>query len=342
MTMNLFNKDLKGDVIVVAEVGVNHEGDPEKARTLLRLAAEAGADAVKFQAYTPARFIASDDAERLERVSRFALSDDDFRALAQDAKELGVAFFASAISEDQVPFLAELGEAIKIASGDIDFEPVIRAAAQSGRVVILSTGTATIDEVDRAVAWVRDEVGDAALAQRLVILHCVSAYPTPLAEANLMSIPYMKERYAPVPVGYSNHVIGPEAAIAAVALGARMIEVHFTDCKDGRAFRDHALSADPDDLRYLVSTLPDVAKARGVCEKRPQPCETGMASAIRKGVVAARNLPEGTVLSRQDLMFARPATEFPAGQVQDLVGRTLKRALSAGAVVRRDDVAADE
>ncbi|WP_259783143.1 N-acetylneuraminate synthase family protein [Aestuariispira ectoiniformans] len=336
--MKLFGKDLAKEVVLVAEIGVNHEGDPEKAFELMRLAAQAGADAVKFQSYTAERFISAVDPDRLERVGRFALDEQTHRELATEAKSLGVSFFSSAISEDWVPLLAELGEAIKIASGDLTFEPVIRAATESGRKVLLSTGASDIDEIDRAVAWVRDVVGDENLSSRLLLMHCVSAYPTPMEQANFLSIPFLQQRYHPVAVGYSNHVIGTEAAIAAVALGARVVEMHFTDQKDGREFRDHSLSADAADIRYLTEILPKVAAGRGTWGKPVQACEETMPEIIRKGVVAAHDLEAGTVLSQDDLMFARPASEYSAGELPQLIGATLNMPCSKGHPILRSSV----
>ncbi len=336
--MRLFGKNLDTDVVVVAEIGVNHEGDSAAAMRLLELAADAGADAVKFQTYTPERYVAADDAERLDRVRRFGLAEEDFRALAARAGELGIGFFSSALTEDVVPLLAELGQTIKIASGDITFEPVIRAAAATGRIVILSTGAANEAEVDRAVEWIGDEIGSDKLADRLVLLHCVSAYPTPIEQANLNAIPYMAARYQPVRVGYSHHVQGPEAVIAAVALGANLVEVHFTDCKEGRSFRDHSLSADPEDMRYLTRVLPGVAAARGVYAKQRQACESDTVDAIRKGLTAARDLPAGTVLKASDLAYARPGTELSCGALGLAVGKTLGADVRRGALIRRTDL----
>jgi N,N'-diacetyllegionaminate synthase len=333
--MQLFGKDLSRETALIAEIGVNHEGDPDKAVELLRLAAAAGADAVKFQSYTPARFVSTDDPERLARVTRFGLDEAAHRRLAAEAQKAGVAFLSTPVTEDWVPLLAELGAAIKIMSGDLTFPTTIRAAAATGKPVLLSTGGGTIEEIDRAVGWVRDEVGEAALAERLVILHCVSAYPTPPAEANLTAIATMAARYAPIPVGYSNHVTGPEAVIAAVALGAQLVEVHFTDRKEGREFRDHSLSADPEDLAYLARTIPEVRSARGDGEKVPQACERPAVAAIRKGVIAARDLPAGRRLTREDLMFARPGSEVPALEIESVVGRTLTAPLSEGGVLKR-------
>lgn len=336
--MRLFGKDLEREVALIAEIGVNHEGDPDKAVELLRLAAEAGADAVKFQSYTPERFVSSEDPERLARVTRFGLDEAAHRRLKAEADKAGVAFLSTPVTEDWVPLLAELGAAIKIMSGDLTFPETIRAAAATDRPILLSTGGGGIEEIDRAVGWVRDVVGEAALGDRLAVMHCVSAYPTPIEEANLLAIPFMAERYAPVAVGYSNHVMGPEAVLGAVALGARVVEVHFTDNKHGREFRDHALSADPADMAYLARAIPAMAAARGRPEKVPQPSERAAIPAIRKGVIAARDLVEGHVLTRADLMFARPASEVPALEIDGVIGARLSRPLAKGAILRRADL----
>ena len=336
--MNLFGKDIDRDVVIVAEVGVNHEGDVDAASRLLRLAAEAGADAVKLQTYTPARFASAADPERLERVSRFCLDDAAHRRLAGEADALNIPLFSSAITEDVVPLLAELFPAIKIASGDIDFEPVIRAAARTGKPVILSTGLATVAEIDQAIGWARDEIGADHLRDRLVLTHCVSAYPTPLDEANVLSVPFLAE-HTGLRVGYSNHVGEPEACYAAVALGACLLEVHFTDQKSGRTFRDHALSMEPDELRHLVDTVPRLRASLGHYGKERMPSELPNLLAVRKGVVAARDLAADTVLTADDLMYARPGDEFPSTAMADLIGRRLSEPLAAGVTVPRSAVA---
>lgn len=332
--MQLFGKDLEHDVAIVAEIGVNHEGDVEKASELLRLAADAGADAVKFQTYTPERLASADDRERLERVARFAIDEAAHCRLADEADKLGVVFFSSALTEDAVPLIARLSPAVKIASGDIDFEPVIRASAATGLPVLLSTGNAELDEIDKAVDWVRDEIGDADLRDRVVLMQCVSAYPAPVEDANVAAMGVLQERYG-VHVGYSNHVIGPEACYAAVALGACVLEVHFTDQKEGRDFRDHRLSFDADDLAELASRTPLIRAAVGHAKKTRQPSEVDALKAMRKGIVAARDLEKGTELTRDDLMFSRPATEFRSGEIGDLLGMRLDEPVNRGCVIPR-------
>jgi len=335
--MNLFGKNLDREVAVVAEIGVNHEGDVEKASTLLRLASQAGADAVKLQTYTPERYASASDPERLARVSRFALDEAAHRRLAREAAELGTSVFSSSLSEDVVGLLDELFPAHKIASGDLTFEPVIRSAARTGKPVILSTGLGTMEEIDSAIGWVRDEVGGEALRQRLLLMHCVSAYPTPIEQANVLSIPHLEDR-TELRVGYSNHVIGPAACYAAVALGACMVEVHFTDRKTGRDFRDHELSFEPAELRQLVDVLSGIRASLGRRDKKPMACELPNLAAVRKGVVAARDLAGGTTLTTDDLMYARPANEFAAGELPSLLGRTLNANISKGELIRHADV----
>ncbi|MEW5727610.1 MAG: N-acetylneuraminate synthase family protein [Pseudomonadota bacterium] len=333
--MELFRKSLERDVAVIAEIGVNHEGDLEAAKRLVRLAAEAGADAVKFQTYTPKRFASANDPERLARVTRFSLGEGALKQLREVADGAGIALFSTAVTEDTVPMLAAMFDCIKIASGDLTFEPVIRAAARSGRVVILSTGGGTVDEVDRAVAWVADEVGSERLGERLVLMHCVASYPVPPEQANVRSVPFLAQRYPALTVGYSNHVIGTEACLAAVALGAKVVEVHFTDCKTGRSFRDHELSLEAGDLKEMVRQIGIISQALGQFDKRPQLCEEPLLPIIRKGVVAARDLKAGHRLESGDLMYARPATEFPASELPRLVGRVLTQDVAEGCLIER-------
>ena len=323
--MHLFGKDLDQDVVIIAEIGVNHEGNFDTAQRMIRLAHEAGADAVKFQTYTPERLVGTGDAARLARVTSFALSDDELRDLAHEAKNIGIAMFSAAITEDKLPLLAELFPIIKIASGDLDFEPAIRGAA------------ATLDEIDQAIAWFTDEVGAEAVRDRLHLMHCVTAYPTPIEDANVLAVPFLRD-HTGLTVGYSNHVIGLEACFAAIAHGASSVEVHFTDCKTGRDFRDHELSCDVDDLKILVDMAPRIRTSLGTANKVRQDAEVPLLDAVRKGVIAARDLPAGTVLTRDDMMFARPATEFPSGEVTTLVGKRLTAGHRLGESLRRADV----
>jgi N,N'-diacetyllegionaminate synthase len=335
--MKLFGKDTESDLIVVAEIGVNHEGDVDAASKMLHFAAEAGADAVKFQSYSPHRFVSASDPDRLKRVTQFGLDEAAHRRLAKEAQAIGVGFFSAAISEDVMPLLDELCPVIKIASGDVNFEPVIRAAAKTGKPMIVSTGNATVEEIDRTVGWVGDTVGEENLTERLALLHCVSAYPTPIEEANVRSVPFLAERYG-LATGYSNHVLGDQACLAAVALGASIIEVHFTDKKSGRSFRDHELSFEPEELAALIDALAKTRASLGTYGKAPGKSELPAREGNRKGLVAAHDLDAGTELRNEDLMFARPATEFAADQIGSVIGRRVVGAVRLGETITRNNV----
>lgn len=335
--MHLFGKDLEREVAVVAEIGVNHEGDVDAAARLIDLAADAGADAVKLQSYTPERYASASDPQRLERVARFSLDAEAQSGLARHASARGIPLFSSALTEDLIPFLAEWCPVIKIASGDLTFELAIRAAARTGKPLILSTGGGSVEEVDEAIRWVESEIGVPAMRERLVLMHCVSAYPTPVEQANLLSIPFLKQRYGLV-TGYSNHVIGLEAVLAAVALGAQVVEVHVTDRREGREFRDHALSLEPSELKALVGAVARVRSSLGSFGKDVQECERSVREAIRKGIVAARDLPEGAVLDPDCLMYARPATQIRASELKSVVGKRLARALRKGELITWTDI----
>lgn len=320
--------------MAIAEIGINHEGDFYQAKRILKLAAESGADCVKFQSYTPTRYAAANDAARLQRVSKMALNVDQFKELATMARDLGVTFFSTPLTEDWVDILNEFCPLFKIASGDITFEPVIRKAAATGKPLIISTGAATLEEIDRAVSWVKDEIGNHELRDRLILMHCVSAYPTPIEEANILSIPFLRERYG-LKVGYSNHVMGMNACLGAVALGADIVEVHFTDQKEGREFRDHALSFEKADLQDFIARARDIRKALGAYEKKPMPCELANIPAMRKGIVAAHDLKMGQVLTETDLIYARPATEYAAADLPSLIGKSLNENVAQGHLVPR-------
>lgn len=337
--MFLFGKDLDKDVCVIAEIGVNHEGSFETARKMLHLAKESGADAAKFQTYTAEKFISSNDPARLERVKRFGLSEEDFIRLKGEGDKIGLPVFSAAISDDVIPFLADHFPVIKIASGDLTFEPVITAALKTGKPVILSTGLGTVEEIEQAIQWALAALGGDSilLKERLFLMHCVSAYPVPVEQANILAVPYLAEKFG-LYVGYSNHVEGIGASLAAVAHGACMVEVHFTDCKTGREFRDHALSCDPNDLKMLTTLVPTVKQSLGEKTKKRMPCEQDGVLAMRKGLIAAQDLKVGDVISADMLAFARPATEFSSNDLGLVVGQRVIEDISEGHTIPRSAV----
>jgi N-acetylneuraminate synthase/N,N'-diacetyllegionaminate synthase len=312
--------------LLIAEIGNNHEGDAALAMELAMAAVDAGADAVKVQIIDPERLVNVAHTERLAQLTRFRLPEDVFLAVAQHVRRRGRLFLASVFD---VPTLARLQselDAIKIASGDLDFDPLLEVAASSDRPIILSTGMATLDEIRHALGVVRAG-STIPLADRLAVLHCVSLYPTPLEQANLAAIPQLA-RALNVPVGYSDHTLGIEAAIAALTLGARIIEKHFTIDKKRSSFRDHALSAEPQEFARLAGVVRAHDQMLGTGMRDRVIADLPTREAARRSVVAARAIPHGTRLQAADLDYVRPADGLSPTQADALIGKRLRRALS--------------
>lgn len=333
--MKLFSSDADSDLIVIAEIGLNHEGSLKTALSMIKQASACGVHAVKFQSFTPEKYASSSNIERLERVRKFSLSKDDHEVLANFAHELGVGFFSTPLSEDWVETLATLGGAIKIASGDIDFEPVIVSAANTNLPIILSTGCSDASEVDKAVQLISGIRGTEETAKSLALMHCVSQYPANLEDCNLNSIKFMADRYG-LAVGWSNHVVGPMACYAAVGVGAKIIEVHVTDKKEGREFRDHEMSFDFDELRILTKNLHGLQSALGTVSKQPTRSELPIKKEIRKGLVAARDLKRDTRLNSSDVSYARPAHGFKASEKNLIIGKKLLHDIKRGEIFSPD------
>lgn len=319
-------------VLVVAEIGNNHEGRIDVAERLVREAAACGADAVKFQTYQTRHFVRPADQARYERMARFELSPASFRQLHRVAKDEGLLFISTPLDLPSVETLRDLVDAFKIASGDNTFYPLIDAVLATGGPVIISSGATPLDELRGIVAYVTSRRAGADVAAALAVLHCVSCYPAPHEQLNLAAIPALAQELG-VPIGYSDHTLGPAACLAAVALGARIIEKHFTLDRNFSDYRDHQLSSDPAEFRDLVAALRQVSAAMGSAEKSVRPCEAEMRPAIRRSIVAAADLAAGHVLTRADLGWMRPAGGLAPGREDEVVGRRLSKALAQGEAI---------
>lgn len=327
--MILGSHDTSSRVLVVAEIGNNHEGRFDVAQDLVRRAADCGVGAVKFQTFRAERFVSARDAERFAQLKSFELSQAQVEALAALARARGLLFMSTPLDLASAAWLLPLVDAYKIASGDMTFYPLLAQVAMTTRPLILSAGASDMAQIRRTIAFVREHWTECGVAGELALLHCVSSYPVPPEQANLLSIPYLAAELD-VTIGYSDHVVGIEAAVLAAALGARIIEKHFTLDKTQAGFRDHQLSADPEDMRALVERVKTVTLLRGRFEKEVQPCETAGAVAFRRSVAAVADLPEGRRLEPADLTWLRPAGGVPPGDESRLIGRVLRRPLAAG------------
>ena len=245
--MNIGNCDLTKSTFIIAEVGANHEGNLEVAKELVKVAAKTGADAVKFQTYHADKIVVKSERERYEHFQRFELKDEEFMQLAKLAKERNLIFLSTPFDIEAVDFIDKLVPAFKISSGDITYLPLIEHVARKNKPILLSTGMSNVEEIWQAIETVKRANSKLIEEEKLILLHCITSYPTKIEEANLRAIPFMKKTFR-LPVGYSDHTLGFDACLYAVALGASVIEKHFTLDKYNREFRDHQLSADVEDM----------------------------------------------------------------------------------------------
>lgn len=329
--------DLKSDVLIVAEIGNNHEGDFGLAAEMIHVAAAAGAQAVKFQTILPERLVSASQQARIEQLAKYAFNRDQFAELAAIAQRNEVTFLSTPFSPDVVPWLDELAPAFKIASGDNNYESLLQAVGATGKPILLSTGMAGLAEIEHACQLIEKAAADHGKQADIALLHCVSAYPTPPEQANLMAIQTLARTFAKI-VGYSDHTLGIDAAVLSVALGARIIEKHFTLSKTQSDFRDHALSADPKEMAELVSKVRLAQTLLGNGVKIPQAAEMPTAAAARRSIVARAPLAEGHLLTGDDLDWLRPGGGLAPGQESLIIGQRLSRAVNRGDMITQDMV----
>jgi len=336
--MLMAGHDLAKKPMLIAEVGNNHEGDPVLARELVDAAVEAGADAVKLQVIDPQRLVHMSQTARLEQLARFRLSREVFSELADRVRARGRLFMASVFDVDSLRDAAGDLDAVKVASGDLDFDPLLVVAAGLGKPIILSTGMSYLSEIQRAVGVISAALPHGQdVAQSLCVLHCVSLYPTPLEKANLAAIPNLAKTLR-LTIGYSDHTLGLEASVTALALGARVIEKHFTLDKKRTSFRDHALSADPGELAALARTVEAFQGMIGTGERDGELADAQSRATARRSIVVARNLPAGLILAADHLDFLRPADGLSPAELGRVTGRRLKIALEKGHVLELSDI----
>ncbi len=314
--------------LLIAEIGGNHEGDFETAKRLIDLAVDAGADAVKFQVYFGDTLVsAKESPERNAHFRRFELSPRQHLDLAERVREAGRTYVASVWDLDAFTWIDPVVSAYKIGSGDLTALPFLRAAGATGKPMILSTGLSEMAEVTSAVDYIRSVNPVYLQPAMMAVLQCTSMYPISRGDANLA---VMKALSAiGVEVGYSDHTIGTRALEVAAAMGAQILEFHFTDQKEGRSFRDHQLSLDSADLRRLIRSLEEIRELRGTPDKTPLQCEieSDHVRSFRRAVYPARDIESGEVLDDRNLCVLRPNHGLDARHYDDLLGRRARRRL---------------
>ncbi|WP_380675292.1 N-acetylneuraminate synthase [Salinigranum sp. GCM10025319] len=328
----------------IAEAGVNHDGDVEQARELVDAAAEAGADAVKFQTFAADRLVSpdapkaayqeeTDDADsQYEMLRRLELPPTEHDELRDYCSDRGIQFLSTPFDPESADLLDELGlPAIKLGSGELDNLPLLRRVAGFGRPLIVSTGMGTLEEIETALDAIRD-----AGAPPVALLHCTSAYPSTLDEVNLRAMRTMDDAFD-VPVGYSDHTTAVETPAFAVAAGARIVEKHFT-LDTSLPGPDHAASLEPDELARAVSLVRDASTALGRAEKRPTETELSNRDVIRKSLHAATDVRAGERFTEANVAVVRPTDGLSPGAFEAVLGARAATDLDTGTAITADAV----
>ena len=322
--MKLKNFNLKKKVFIIAEVGNNHEGNFNLAKKLVNLAAKAGADAIKFQTFKTENFIRKKDIKRYKQLKKFELSYEQFKSLKKLAHEKKLKFISTPLDMESANFLIKNVDLIKIASGDNNFFPLIDNVLDSKKPMIISTGMTNISQIKYLTNYIYKIIGKNSAKNRVALLHCVTSYPVEDQFANLKSIEYLIKN-SKLTIGYSDHTMGNEACIAAVAIGAKIIEKHFTLNKNFSSFRDHSLSADYTDLKNLVSGIRKVEKQLGKFSKEIQKPEKKLIKIVRRSAYAAKNVFPGEKINLKNTKFLRPASTSDFIHLKKIVGKKINK-----------------
>ncbi|MES2616812.1 MAG: N-acetylneuraminate synthase [Bacteroidota bacterium] len=340
--------DLKGHTIIIAEAGVNHNGDMAIARQLIDAAAEAGADYVKFQSFKAEKLVSetaalaeyqkintgNDTQSQFEMLKKLELSEPQHHELKAYAAKKNIKFLSTAFDTDYVGFLNDLGiDFFKVPSGEITNLPYLETIAATKKPVVLSTGMADMAEIKEALA-VFYALGYAP--KDMVVLQCNTQYPTLPTDVNLNAMLSIHNECG-VAIGYSDHTLGLEASLAAVAMGAIVIEKHFTTDKQLPG-PDHAASLDPQELKQMVQSIRIIEQMMGSAIKQPTASELPNKKIARKSIHAAKDLPIGSNITMGDLMFLRPGEGISPMQYKTLLGKTTKQSISKGHLIKWEDI----
>lgn len=331
-------------VLIIAEAGVNHNGDLGMARELVVAAAKAGADMVKFQTFSAHKLVKSgttkaayqieatgSQEDQLDMIRKLELSRRDHEVLIEECRRHGIRFFSTAFDTDSFDMLLSMGlDQVKIPSGELTNLPLLRHMTRHGLPVMLSTGMATLGEVETAIVAIE---GNGTPRKSITVLHCTTEYPAPMEDVNLRAMLAMKTAFG-VEVGYSDHTPGIEIPVAAVAMGATIIEKHFTLDRHLPG-PDHRASLEPEQFKAMVEAIRNVEIALGDGIKRPSASELKNRPVARRSLVAARRIRAGEAFTAENLAAKRPGTGISPMQWDDVIGKIAAREYDIDELIER-------
>lgn len=329
-------------VFIIAEAGVNHNGKLELAKKMVDKAKRAGVDAVKFQTFKAEDLVTensemadyqkkniSKDQSQYEMIKEKELGYEEFKNLKEYCDEKDILFLSTPHTEEAMNFLEDLVPAYKIGSGDLTNLPFLKKVAQKGKPIILSAGMATLGEVEEAVKTIREEANE-----DLILLHCVTDYPTDIEKVNLRTIETLKTSFKTL-VGFSDHTMGIIASIAAVSLGATVIEKHFTIDKEMEG-PDHEASLEPNQLKKMIEKIRDIEKGLGDGIKKPTKEEKKTMENSRKSIIVGKNISKGTKFQKDILEIKRPGTGIKPKYLSKIIGKKAKEDIKKDSILTWD------
>lgn len=325
-----------GKPFVVAELNTSHFGNLETAKEMIKKAKECGCSCVKFQSwsadslYSSEYYAANPIMKRL--VSKFALSEDNLFELSEYSKICGISFSSTPYSKREVDFLLEKCNVpfIKVASMDCNNYPFLKYIGSTGAPIVLSTGMCSLDEIRKAVSTIEDSGN-----RNICLLHCISIYPPRIQDIQLNNILGLRKEFPEYPIGFSDHSTGIEMSIAAVALGACLIEKHFTLDKS-KIGMDNQMAIEPNEMSQLVKLCENVQSALGSMDRVVSEAELNQRTRMRRSIVAARDLAAGTKLTENDLDLKRPGTGMPPEMMDWLIGKTLIKDVAKDNLIKEE------
>jgi len=338
---------------LIAEAGVNHNGSEDLALQLIETAASAGADAVKFQSFKASSLVAkgtptaeyqkqqTGNSDQYAMLKKLEISENLHHKLINHCRDYGIEFMSTPFDTATAEFLLDLGmERLKIPSGELTNLPFIREISAFNKLMILSTGMASLKEVKEAVVVIREEREEQGfpepLEKVLTILHCTSNYPTRNEDVNLRAMQTMEKELG-LPVGYSDHTEGTLVSAMAVAMGAKVIEKHFTMDRSLPG-PDHQASLEPGELVTMIQQIRQIEACLGSGEKMPRDSELPVRDLVRRSVILARDKPADVEIQSEDLVLLRPGTGIPPKELEQVIGKRLKASLKSGTVLTWKDI----
>lgn len=310
--------------LLIAEIGGNHEGNFDYALKLTKLAIEANVDFIKFQLYSGDSLVSKvESPQRNKHFKKFELSKDNYLELAELCEKNNTRFMASVWNPDYVSWIDKHNPIYKIGSGDLTAYPVLKSFTKLRKPIILSTGLSTLDDVASAVRFIQEQDSIYKDSNYLSILQCTSMYPIPFSDANLGVMDTYSNLFN-LPVGYSDHTEGKKALVASVAMGAKILEFHFTDSRENKTFRDHMVSLTRDEVLEMIEEIKEIEDLKGSKVKMPLAVEGDHVVTFRRAVYPYKDLKKGTVLTEDNLTVLRPNHGIDARKFYSVIGKKLK------------------